>query len=474
VSLRSRLAILFGLLALVVSAIVGAASYQATRSEISESTDRFLERRSVEVTQGIRQQPGSPHPRPGRDDNNNDDNNDDVGQAGGAGAQLAQLPFDPDAVVQVIDKDGVVLSSSGAELPITDAVKQLIGERRRLGESTPDRYDDVVIDGTSYRMYTRALPRGGAIQVARSTTENDAVLSVLVSRIAIIGLIAAVLAALAGWWIARRTTRPLRHLADVAATVADTRDFSVDVPVGRQDEIGQLARSFREMLTALETSREQQHRLVLDAGHELRTPLTSLRANVEMLHRIDSRPDVPLTPEDRRELLLAINSEVVELSNLFTELMELATDSHDADAPMAPVDLAEVVSRSVERWQRRIDREISLTAESAMVSGNEAMIERAVTNLLGNAHKFSPPGEPIDVVVRAGFVSVRDRGPGVPVADRERVFDRFYRADATRTLPGSGLGLAIVAQIVARHGGETWVTESEHGGADVGFRLPTV
>jgi two-component system sensor histidine kinase MprB len=109
-----------------------------------------------------------------------------------------------------------------------------------------------------------------------------------------------------------------------------------------------------------------------------------------------------------------------------------------------------------------------------MVSGNEAMIERAVTNLLGNAHKFSPPGEPIDVVVRAGFVSVRDRGPGVPVADRERVFDRFYRADATRTLPGSGLGLAIVAQIVARHGGETWVTESEHGGADVGFRLPTV
>jgi two-component system sensor histidine kinase MprB len=469
VSLRSRLAILFGLLALGVSAIVGAASYQATRSEVSESTDRFLERRAIEVTQGIREQPGNPRPRPDRNNDNND-----VAAADDAGAQLLRLPFDPDAVVQVTDEDGVVLSSSSAELPITDAVEQLIDQRPRLDESAPNRYDDVEIDGTSYRMYTRALPGGGAIQVARSTTENDAVLRVLVSRIGIIGLIAAVLAAFAGWWIARRTTRPLRRLADVAATVADTRDFSVDVPVGRQDEIGKLARSFREMLTALETSRDQQHRLVLDAGHELRTPLTSLRANVEMLQRIDSRPEATLTPEDRRELLQAINAEVGELSNLFTELMELATDSHDADAPMAPVDLADVVSRSVERWQGRVDREISLAAESAMVSGNEAMIERAVTNLLGNADKFSPPGEPIDVVVRAGFVSVRDRGPGIPVADRARVFDRFYRADATRTMPGSGLGLAIVAQIVERHGGKTWVTESEHGGADVGFRLPTI
>ena len=475
-SLRSRLAILFGLLALVVSAIVGAASYQATRSEVSESTDRFLESRAIEVTRGIREQPGNPPLRPNRA-NTNDLGNGANGANGAiddAATLLPRLPFDPDAIVQVIDRNGVVLSSGSNELPITDAVERLIVERPRPGESAPDRYDDVEIDGTSYRMYTRALQGGGAIQVARSTTENDAVLSVLVSRIAIIGLIAAVLAAFAGWWIARRTTRPLRRLADVAATVADTRDFSIDVPVGRPDEIGQLAGSFREMLTALETSREQQHRLVLDAGHELRTPLTSLRANVEMLQRIDSRPDAALTPEDRRELLHAINSEVGELSNLFTELMELATDSHDADATMEAVDLAEVVSRSVERWQRRVDRQISLNAESVMVSGNEAMIERAVTNVLGNAHKFSPPGEPIDVVVRDGSVSVRDRGPGVAVADRARVFDRFYRADATRTMPGSGLGLAIVAQIVERHGGETWVAESEHGGADVGFRLPTI
>jgi two-component system sensor histidine kinase MprB len=100
------------------------------------------------------------------------------------------------------------------------------------------------------------------------------------------------------------------------------------------------------------------------------------------------------------------------------------------------------------------------------------MLERAIANLLGNANKFSPPDTSIEIVVSDGTVVVRDKGPGIPVADRERVFDRFYRTDVTRSMPGSGLGLAIVAQIVERHGGSVWAREAPAGGAEVGFRLP--
>jgi two-component system sensor histidine kinase MprB len=102
------------------------------------------------------------------------------------------------------------------------------------------------------------------------------------------------------------------------------------------------------------------------------------------------------------------------------------------------------------------------------------MLERAVGNLVSNADKFSPPGAPITVVSADGMVSVRDAGPGIPAADRERVFDRFFRSDLTRSMPGSGLGLSIVAQIVERHGGRVWARDAEGGGADVGFQLQTV
>ena len=120
------------------------------------------------------------------------------------------------------------------------------------------------------------------------------------------------------------------------------------------------------------------------------------------------------------------------------------------------------------------DRSLTIESTPSHVLANEAMLERALTNLLGNANKFSAAGDPIEVVAGGGAVCVRDRGPGIPEADRALVFQRFYRSDVTRSMPGSGLGLAIVAQIVDRHEGETWVADAPGGGAEVGFRLPTV
>ena len=106
--------------------------------------------------------------------------------------------------------------------------------------------------------------------------------------------------------------------------------------------------------------------------------------------------------------------------------------------------------------------------------GRPAMLERAIGNLIGNAHEWSPPGAPIRLHLEHGVLTVHDSGPGIPEKERAKVFDRFYRANEARTMPGSGLGLAIVKQIVETHGGSVFALESPDGGAAVGFRLPGV
>lgn len=484
-TLRSRLVLLFGFVALAVSVVVGASSYRATSSEVTATTDGFLQARAVDVANGVRQAPSGRRPLPrNRGGDGGGNRGDDA---------LTTLAFDPDAIVQSTSANGVVNGTSGGDLPITDATQRMIDARPLIIRPQLGRFEDITVDGEPYRMFSLAVPGGGAIQVARSTAEDDSLLRSLLTRFGLIAAAATVGASLLGWWIARRTTQPLRRLADVAASVAETRDFSIEVPVERSDEIGTLATSLRTMLAALETSRRQQHSLVQDASHELRTPLTSLRANVALLERIENSAaplsSAPVSPGDRAAVLAAISAEVTELGSLFDELIDLAADSDDRNAPLVPLRLDEAVERAVRRWEQRTGRVIDLRTEPITVNGNEVMLERAVTNLIGNAYKFSPPDEPIEVVItslgtaqlggrglaeRVVGVSVRDGGPGIAISDRTRVFDRFHRSEATRTMPGSGLGLAIVAQIVEHHGGEVWATESDRGGADVGFRLAVV
>ncbi|WP_040495626.1 sensor histidine kinase [Ilumatobacter nonamiensis] len=454
-SLRSRLAILFGLVALVASGLVGAISYRSTALELRDSTDRFLRARADETVENARDlvldrsEPGV------------------RGRPGAEGRVSDGLPVaDDDSIIQISGPEGRGLSSS-VELPVTAAAEDL--RDSRSGSGTQVVYEDVAIDGESYRMASLAGAQGGLVQVARSTAENDEVLRALVGRFAVIAIVVAALAALIGWLLATTATAPLRRLTGVVTDVATTRDFTTDVgEAGRTDEIGQLAASFATMLDALEASRAQQHRLIHDAGHELRTPLTSLRANVAMLERAGDLPAA-----ERAEILAAIRSELVELGDLFDEMIDLATDQRDGALERVPVDLAGVVDGVAARWAQRSDRPIELDVRSSTVQGDAAMLERAVSNLVSNADKFSPAGEPVTIVSSDGTVSVRDRGPGIAPDDRAHVFERFHRSESTRAMPGSGLGLSIVAQIVELHGGEVWVREAVGGGADVGFRLPT-
>ena len=464
--LGARLAIVFAAVTLVASAAIGFLTFRATGSELDASIDDFLTARSSEIVRGLRSAPGEG--RPGQRPNGG-------GAVPGVGPVI-QFATDADSIAQQVRRDGGIVTD-GVELPVTDNTLEMAKLNSRDGDRGDDRnddelvhrFDDIEIDGEPHRMVSTALPDGGAVQVARSTEENTEVRNSLLARFALIAGVVAAVAALVGWLFARRTTRPLRKLSEVASDVASTRDFSTEIDIDRDDEIGQLASSFREMLEALEESREQQHRLVHDAGHELRTPLTSLRANIALLERATDLP-----ADERTEVVDSIKSELVELSDLFDEMIELATDQHSAELADEDVDLHELVDQVAARWRRRSGRDITVEHDDhpVVVRGDALMIDRALSNLLSNAHKFSPAGGPIAIVATGGGVAVQDSGPGVPPADRNRIFDRFYRTDVTRSMPGSGLGLAIVAQIVERHRGAVFVDDAPGGGAEIGFRLP--
>jgi two-component system sensor histidine kinase MprB len=286
----------------------------------------------------------------------------------------------------------------------------------------------------------------------------------------LITLAGAALAGGVGWLVAVRLTRPVWALADAAEQVADTQDLSTPIPGQGRDEVGRLAASFTTMLTALSESRRQQQQLIQDASHELRTPLTSLRTSAELRERGHD-----IDPEERDRLLAVITIESKELGELVAELVDLATEGREV-APLTDVALDEVVARAVDLSRDRTGRPISLDVVPAVVVGDAVLLDRVVRNLLENADKFSPAGEPVDVTLAPvdgrAVLRVADRGPGIPAEDRRRVFDRFYRSAASRTLPGSGLGLAIVAQAVAAHGGTVTAGEAKGGGALLTVELP--
>jgi two-component system sensor histidine kinase MprB len=177
---------------------------------------------------------------------------------------------------------------------------------------------------------------------------------------------------------------------------------------------------------------------------------------------------------EKQELLTDVTFELGELTDLVSELVELATDARVAEEAVSEVDLADLVEQVVDRARRRTGRTIAVDAVDSVIQGRPAMLERAIGNLVDNAHKWSPPDATIQVSVRGGSVEVLDQGPGIAEADRVFVFDRFYRAPEARAMPGSGLGLAIVKQVVDLHGGRVWAGQAPDGGARVGFEIPSI
>ena len=206
-----------------------------------------------------------------------------------------------------------------------------------------------------------------------------------------------------------------------------------------------------------------------DASHELRTPLTSLRTNAELLARADE-----LAPGEYDDVVEGVQLEVQELTDLVSELVEMAGDSSWSDEAPQTVDLADLAGDVVMRARRRSGRDIDVSSSGATtVLVRPQMIERAIGNMVDNALKYSTDADAVEVVILDTRLEVRDRGTGFNDVDLPHVFDRFYRSVEARTQSGSGLGLAIVQQAVERHGGTVWAANRPDRGAVVGFELPT-
>jgi two-component system sensor histidine kinase MprB len=359
---------------------------------------------------------------------------------------------------QVIFRDGPVMNAGAEDLVLPEPSVD------DLNQTEPSLRSEWV-EGVRVRIVAVVRNDGNVVlQIGRPLTEADTALSRLAVLLLVGGVIGVALAGGMGLLIAKQAVKPIDALTAAVGGIAETQSFSDRVDVVGDDEVADLSREFNLLLDELEAAQQAQARLVRDAGHELRTPLTALRTNLEVLQRHEVGPD------ERAEILSAANEEVEELASLVTEVVDLATDRYEEES-VSSVDLADVASTVIARFEKRTGRAVELTTDGSVVLGKQHALERAVSNIVGNADKFSAPDGRISVDVAAGTVTVSDDGPGFDAQDLPYVFERFYRSDAARSEPGSGLGLSIVKQIVDDHDGEVFARNNDVGGAAVGFVL---
>jgi two-component system, OmpR family, sensor histidine kinase MprB len=461
-TLRQRIAAAAGIAVAVAVVAAAAVTYLAVRSELRGEVDRSLHSRAAQLAT-VPPAPGEHREGPRAEQReHNAYRANDLRPADGP-ARFGGA----DGYAQVVEADGDVIAEPGTKtrLPV-DARAMAIA---RSGDGQDLR--DTEVNGTRVRVLTVAAPHGGAFQVARPLAEVDRELDRLVIVLALVGAAGVALAAGLGALVARTAVAPVRRFTRrTEALAAIGADVSQRMEIGGGGELARLAASFNATLDALERSVEAQRHLVADASHELRTPIASLRTNVQTLEDADRLPEA-----DRASLRADIVAELDELTALVGDVVELARGAKPGVA-LDDVRLDEIVTSLVERARGRAGSTVTfeVAVEPTVVAGEPDRIVRAVSNLLDNARKWSPPGGTVEVRLGDGALTVRDHGPGFSVKDLPHVFERFYRADRARGMPGSGLGLAIVRQTAEAHGGCVGAENAPGGGALLRVRFSPV
>ncbi len=371
--------------------------------------------------------------------------------------------------VMLVRADSRVSTLPGATVSLIPSVEELSVARRQQGSSART---GVASNGQPYRIVAVPLKAGTdsyALVLGRPLEATNNIMATLAWSLAIFGFLGVGVSSAIGFVIARSTIRPVRRLTEAVTHVTDTNELT-PIAIKGSGELADLGRSFNTMLSSLQSSRERQRRLIADAGHELRTPLTSLRTNVELLVA-DERSR--MLPEGARaDILRDIAAQLGEFTTLVGDLVQLSREDLVEPHPEA-IDLRDVVHSAIARARRRGP---SLTFDVELnplyLIGEPDTLERAITNLLDNAVKFSPQGGTVHVLLEGDRLRISDQGPGISDDDLPHVFDRFWRSPSARNTPGSGLGLSIVAQTIKAHGGWVKAGRSAEGGAEFLVRLP--
>jgi heavy metal sensor kinase len=442
--IRARLTAAYALLLAAVVAGVGAFVVVRLRADLIAGVDEALVPAARQIALGYAEE-GAPEFR-------------DTASTVLSGPRRAAQLLAPDGRVLVRYGDRVAarpLLPPGSEAPVTRTV--------HLGS------------GPAFRVAARPA-RGGVVIAAQSLSDVEATVHRLLVALLIACPAALLASALGGWWLAGRALRPVDRMTRRAAGIGPERlGERLAVPPTR-DEIARLAETLNAMLDRVQAGVEARQRLVADASHELRTPLAAMRAEL----------DVSLLADDldpaARAVLVSTREEVDRMSRTVDDLLTLAgIDEDRLELLLAPVDLADLARGATGALAAlAAERGVTVTceAEPAAATGDGERLRHAIGNLLENAIEFSPPGGEVVVSVwRRGDdagVTVTDEGPGVAPELRERVFERFFRADPSRSRAsgGSGLGLAIAREIAVAHGGRVWVVPHDPHGAAFSLALP--
>jgi signal transduction histidine kinase len=320
------------------------------------------------------------------------------------------------------------------------------------------------------RMYAQPFTSGFVV-TGQSTKVPQSNLSGIVGFLIISGIPTLLAALAASWLVAGRALKPLKDVAGAADEIGRTRDFGRRLPDRRsRDEVALLSTSFNRMLEQLQDSFESQRRFVADASHELRTPLTTIQGNAGLLAH-----GPPIAEPVRRAAAADIAEESERMGRLVDRLLTLARADSGLRLELEPVDLRGVVV-DVSRQAAAVhaDRAITVDASDASVSGNDDALRQLLWILLDNALRHARSAISVDLSVDGDWarLAVGDDGPGIAIEERERVFERFYRADAARTGNGAGLGLSIARWITDQHGGRIIANRSGSGGAGLYVDLP--
>ncbi|WP_062355270.1 sensor histidine kinase [Herbidospora yilanensis] len=368
---------------------------------------------------------------------------------------------------------GRIESIPGGDRPpaALDADEDLVRKVARVTERPVAGWTD----STAGRVRYAAIP----VQITGDPAVGQFVVAVFYDRhreevvasvqvLAITGLAALALAGAAGWFVAGRVLAPIRLVRQTAEAISDSSDLTRRLEVTGNDDVAALAATFNHMLDRLDQAFAAQRRFADDAGHELRTPITVIRGHLELMGD---------DPHDQRDTLALVNDELIRMNRLVDDLLTLAKAGQPNFLTLEPVELAELPVAVVARARGLADRKwrVDEVAEEYTIADRQRLTQ-ALMQLTANAVRHTQEGDLVAVgsAVRDGQVVlwVRDSGPGVPVDDRERIFQRFERARIAGE--GSGLGLSIVRSIAEAHDGRVFVMDAPGGGAQFVLTFPMV